>query len=346
MKYSFIADYSEGAHPEILKYIVDNNEEQDLTYGNDRFCDLAADRIRTRFNIPNAQVQFVTTGTLANVVGLVSMLKPFEGVISPKTGHINRHEAGALEAAGYKIIPVESNDGKLTPDLIDEAMLTFEDEHTVVPRVVYVTQSTELATLYSKTELEAVIAKAKSLGLYVFVDGARLPMAFASPLSDITPEEFGALGIDMFYIGGTKNGGLIGEAIVVLNDDLKKDIRNHMKQRGTIPGKTRIIGQQFARFFDEDDLWLKTATHACDMTKVLYDGLIELGVEIQHECAVNQVFPIFDESVLPLIEKDYGFEYSKKYPGNERRIRLVTSWVTPQSAVEGFLEDLSIILTS
>lgn len=341
MKYSFHADYSEGAHLEILKYLNEINEIQDSTYGYDQFCALAANRIRDTFGVPYADVQYIHAGTLTNIVGLSLMLKPFEGVISPTTGHINVHEAGALEATGHKIIPCIAPDGKLTPELIQEATDTYEDEHTVRPKVVYLTQSSEVATLYSKSEFEAIVRCAKENDLYTFVDGARLPMAFASSSSDISPKEFGALGFDGFYIGGTKNGALLGEALVIVNEKFQVDIRNHMKRLGAINGKTRTIGAQFARMFDEDELWLQTAKHACEMAHSLYEGMSKLGIEFDHESVVNQIFPILDISVIEQLEKEYGFYRYEKVGDSKQKIRLVTSWATPQSAVDEFLKDLS-----
>lgn len=344
MKYSFYADYSEGAHPEILKYLVENNDAQDLTYGYDSFCALAADRIRDTFGLPNADVQFLPAGTITNVVGLSSMLKPFQSVVSPITGHINVHETGALEATGHKINYFETSDGKITTDIIQAALDVYEDEHTVVPKAVYMTQSTEVATLYSKSEFEKIVQFAKEKDLYTFVDGARLPMAFASSLNDMTPKEFGALGLDMFYIGGTKNGGLFGEALVIVNEDLQKDIRFYMKRQGAVSGKARSIGSQFARFFDKDELWLQCAKHACEAAHSLYEGMAALGAEFEQESSVNQVFPILEISVIEKLEKDYGFYRYEKVGETKQKIRLVTSWATPQSVVDEFLKVLASII--
>ncbi len=344
MKYSFKADYSEGSHPEILKYLTEVNEIQSDTYGHDEFCKLASDRIKETFGLPNANVQFLASGTLTNVTALCSMLKSYEGVIAPSSGHINVHETGAIEAAGHKIIYVDTVDGKLTPAHIEKAMLTYEDEHTVVPRVVYITQSTERATLYTKAEIEAVVASAKSHDLYVYVDGARLAQAFVSEKSDMTPKEFAQLGIDMFYIGGAKNGLLFGEALVVVNEKFSDDIRFYIKQRGGVLGKTRTIGAQFARDFDSDDLWLKTAKHSCDMAKKLYEGMSAQGVELDHECNVNQIFPILQKDAIEKLEELYGFYRYEEIDEKRQRIRLVTSWATPVERVEEFLLDLKNIL--
>jgi threonine aldolase len=344
MKYSFYDDYSEGVHPDLLKYIADNNSDQQLGYGNDEYCKLATDRLKAAFNLPNADVQFVPNGTIANVIGLVSMLQAFEGVISPSTGHINTHEAGALEATGHKIIWVESSNGKLTPAHIDEALSRYEDEHTVKPRVVYLTQATELGTAYTRDELVEVIGHAKSKGLYVFLDGARLAMAIASKQLGLTLQNFGELGLDMFYVGGTKNGGLYGEAIVIVNDELKPNFRNHMKQRGGLMAKGRFMGQQFARFFDTDNLWLQLAEHADAQADRLYAGLEELGVEFDLKSGTNQIFPIFENGLLEGLLKDYGFYKWSKVSDTKTKVRLVCSWSTQPENVDEFLDSVKQLL--
>jgi len=344
MKYSFYDDYSEGVHPKILEYITEHNNEQQLTYGRDEYSKLATERIKQAFGIPNADVHFMPTGTVCNVVGLKSMLKAIEGVIAPASGHINTHETGALEAHGHKIIWVDTPDGKLTPELIDEALTRYEDEHTVIPKVVYLTQVTELGTVYAKDELLRVIAHAKSKGLYTYLDGARLAMAVASKAANMTMEDIGALGLDMFYIGGTKNGGMYGEAMVILNDEFKKDFRHYIKQRGGMISKARFLGQQFARFFDDDQLWLSLAQHANEMAELLYSGLKDLGVQFDLTADANQVFPIFDNQVKEKLDKDYGFYPWNKVDENHTKVRLVCSWSTPREMVEAFIADTKEIL--
>lgn len=340
MKYSFYDDYSEGVHPEILKYIAEHNEDQQLGYCNDDYCKLGADRLKEAFGFPQADVHFLPNGTIANVIGLKSMLQSFEGVISPDSGHINTHEAGALEAVGNKIIWVEAPDGKLTPARIDEALSRYQDEHTVKPRVVYLTQATELGTTYTKAELETVIQHAKSKGLYTYLDGARLAMAITYRELGLTLQNFGALGLDMFYVGGTKNGGLYGEAMVIANDELKPNFRNHMKQRGGLMAKGRFMGQQFARFFDEDGLWLQLAEHANKQATMLYTGLKDLGVEFDQDPGTNQIFPIFDNDLLVKLLKDYGFHKWCKVSDTKTKVRLVCSWATKPENVDEFLKSV------
>ena len=337
MKYSFYDDYSEGVHPELLKFIADNNDDQQLGYGNDDYCNLATARLKTAFGLPDADVHFLPNGTIANVVSLVSMLQPFEGVISPDSGHINTHEAGALEATGHKIHWIEAADGKLTPALIDKVMTRHEDEHTVVPRVVYLTQATELGTTYTHDELVAVIAHAKQKGLYTFLDGARLAMALANESLGFTLKNFGELGLDMFYVGGTKNGGLYGEAVMISNDALKQNFRNHMKQRGSLMAKGRFMGQQFARFFDNDNLWMRLATHANEQANRLYAGLEALGIEFDSPPGTNQIFPIFENSLMGKLREDYGFHVWNKVDDTKTKVRLVCSWSTQPENVDDFI---------
>jgi threonine aldolase len=345
MKYSFYDDYSEGVAPELLEYIANNNNDPQRGYCTDDYCKLAADRIRATFELPSADVHFLPNGTIANVVGLVSMLKAYEGVISVKSGHINTHEAGALEATGHKILWVDSDDGKLTPELVERAYSSYEDEHTVQPKVVYITQPTELGTLYSKEEIVAIVGSARSKNMYVYMDGARLAMALASPKTDISIKEYGTLGIDMFYIGGTKNGGLYGEAMVIMNDNLKVDFRYHIKQRGALMAKSRFMGQQFARFFDEDGLYMKLAQNATSTAATLAKGLQSLGIEVA-DTGTNQLFPVLRNDAISQLSEMYGFYVWEKISDTHSHIRLVTSWATKEEAVSELLSDLCTIVGS
>lgn len=341
MKHLFFDDYSEGAHPDILKFIADNNLSQQAGYCNDEFCKLASDRIKLAFGVPGADVYFLPNGTIANVIGLSAMLKPFEGVVSPASGHINTHEAGALEAAGHKIIWVDTPDGKMTCDLIDKAMLAYDgSEHTVVPRVLYLTQATEQGSIYNLDELTKLIDYSKSLGLLTFIDGARLAMALACSEAKMTMHDFGNLDVDMFYIGGTKNGGIFGEAMVVKNNRLKPNFKHYMKQRGGLMAKGRFMGQQFARFFDEDNLWLELGRTANAQAAKLRDGLLKLGVKMGVEAPANQLFPIFSNEILEKLSIYYGFYKWSKIDNQQTMVRLVCSWATPNQPIDDFLEEV------
>jgi threonine aldolase len=340
MKHNFSDDYSEGAHPDILKYIMEHNSGQQPVYGKDEYCRLATERIKKTFNVEQSDIHFLPSGTSCNVIGLKAMLKAYEGVISPVSGHINAHETGAMEAAGHKIIPVETPDGKLSSDLIDQALASYEDEHTVAPRVVYLTQVTERGTVYTKDELAEIIDHAKAKNLYVFLDGARLSTAIASKSAKLTTKDVGRLGLDMFYIGGTKNGGLYGEALIIQNDEFKPFFRHIIKQRNGMMSKGRFLGLQFARFFDEDGLWLQLAYHANAMAERLYVGLKELGVEFDLEAHANQLFPIMDNSLVARLRQDYGFRDWGRVDDKRTKVRLVCSWATPRDKVDEFLADV------
>jgi threonine aldolase len=338
MKYFFFDDCSEGVHPEILKLIEKHNTDQQRGYSNDEYTKEAGRRIKKVIQNDSVDVHFVTGGTQANLVCLASMLKPFEGIIAPTSGHIATHESGAIEATGHKIITVESVDGKLTCAGIAQGLTTYENEHTVVPRVVFLTQTTELGTVYTLKELQEVSAYAKSKGLYVYLDGARLGTAVTSEQAGMTLTEI-AQCVDMFYIGGTKNGGIFGEAIVIINDAFKANFRNHLKQRGALLVKGRFLGLQFMRFFDGDDLYLKLGAEANRKSKLLYQGLKELGVEFKTEPATNQIFPILSNTLIKKLEQDYGFYFWEKRDESHSVIRLVCSWATSEEAIDTFVED-------
>lgn len=340
MKYLFFDDYSEGAHPEILQYVSDHNSDQQLGYGNDDYSKKAIANIREIIQDTKADVHFVSGGTQANLICLASMLKPYEGVIAPKSGHIAVHEAGAIEATGHKIVSVQGKDGKLTTEAIDEGLATYQDEHAVLPRVIFLTQATELGTVYTLKELQEVSKYAKSKGLYVYLDGARLAMAVASKEAKMTLADI-AKCVDIFYIGGTKDGGLLGEAIVIINNDFKPYFRNHIKQRGALLAKGRVVGAQFARFFEKDQLWLKLGKEANQKAELLYHGLKQLGIRFKTIPTTNQIFPILSNQLIEKIQKDYGFYVWEKESNTESVIRLVCSWATSNEAIETFTNHLS-----
>ncbi len=335
-RHLFFDDYSEGAHPAIIDAVRGGNDGQELGYGADNESATAADRIRRELG-RDAAVHFVSGGTQANLVCLASVLRPHQGVIAATTAHINVHETGAVEATGHKIIAVPSDDGKLTPALIDEALATHQDEHSVLPRVVFISQATEAGTVYSRDELRAVIHHAKSSGLIAYVDGARLAMALAALDPPGTLSDIAACGAAMLYLGGTKNGGLAGEAVVILDENLRGDFRYHLKQRGALLAKGRLLGSQFARFFDDDGLWYSLGAKANASAARLAAGLIAAGCELMQPCQINQVFAIVPRPVIAALEQEYGFHVWKSWDDNRSVIRLVCSWATPDEEVDRFI---------
>ena len=228
---SFKNDYSEGACPEVLEALVKTNYEQTIGYGEDEYCEEAKNLIKENINYPNADIYFLVGGTQANTTVISHALKPYEAVIASKTGHISIHETGAIEATGHKIIEVEPVDGKLTPELILNELRKHEDHHMVKPKMVYISNTTEIGTVYTKDELEAISKVCKDNNLYLFLDGARLASALASEKCDINLEDYPKY-CDVFYIGGTKCGLLFGEAVVIINEDIKKEFNFSIKQKG------------------------------------------------------------------------------------------------------------------
>lgn len=235
-KYSFYNDYSEGAHQSILDALMETNYQQEIGYGEDSLSQQASDLIRNKIGNADADVHFVSGGTQANLIVLASLMKPYESVVAANSGHIFVHEAGAIEATGHKINTIETNNGKISPNQIKAVLNHHEDEHMVKPRVVFISNSTEVGTIYSKKELEAISDFCRQNGLYLYLDGARLGSALTSSRNDVSFSELSAL-VDIFYIGGTKNGALLGEAIVINNDQLKENFRYHLKQKGALLAK-------------------------------------------------------------------------------------------------------------
>lgn len=344
MKYSFYNDYSEGAHPQILEALTATNFIQETGYGEDSFSLKAAQLIKDKLASASADIHLVSNGTQANFIVLAALLRPHESVIAATTGHINVHEAGAVEAAGHKINTIPTTDGKITPKQIEEIVLLHSDEHMVKPKIVYISQPTELGTIYGKQELKDISAVCKEHNLYLYLDGARLGSALMSRYNDSSLEDIAKF-VDAFYIGGTKNGALLGEAIVILNPDLQKDFRYFIKQRGALLAKGRVLGIQFVELF-KDNLYFSLATHANTMANKLADGIENLNYKFLTDSPTNQIFPILPNSIIAELEKMYGFYVWSKIDGSHSAIRLVTSWATKEEVVQIFIKDLASLTES
>ncbi|MCI8910442.1 MAG: aminotransferase class I/II-fold pyridoxal phosphate-dependent enzyme [Oscillibacter sp.] len=338
--YSFRNDYSEGAHPKIIQALTDTNFQQTCGYGLDPLCQQAANTIRRLCQAPAADVHFLAGGTQTNLTAIASLLRPYEAVIAASTGHVNVHETGAIEATGHKVCAVPTPDGKLTPELAESAA-GDRQEHMVYPRMVYVSDTTEVGTVYTKAELTALRQYCDRHGMLLYLDGARLGSALASPENDLTLPEIAAL-TDAFYIGGTKNGALFGEALVLASPD--PHFRWHLKQRGAMLAKGRLLGLQFQALL-EDGLYLELARHANEAAFRLRDGLAARKIPFLVDSPSNQQFPILpNTAVQRLQDLGYAFEIQQAMDPDHTCIRLVTSWATPDSAVEDFLRDLPACL--
>lgn len=335
----FFDDYSEGAHPRILDALNRTNLQPQKGYGDDEFCKEAVKNIKRVMEHTSAEVHFVSGGTQANLIVLASLLKPYESVIAAQTAHIVVHEAGAIETTGHKINTIFSDDGKLTVEKIQEVLDFHTDEHMVKPKVIFISNSTEVGTIYTKDDLQKLSDFCKKNNLYLYLDGARLGSALMVNGSGLTLSDVVKL-VDVFYIGGTKNGALLGEAIVIVNEKLQENFRYHMKQRGALLAKGRLLGIQFLELF-KDNLYFELADHANKMAAVLTDKIKELGFNFLSSSTTNQIFPILPNNVIHKLQNDYGFYIWNKIDEGNSCIRLVTSWATEEKAVDSFIQNLN-----
>lgn len=337
--YSFLSDYSQGAHPRILEALVRTNLEQTDGYGLDDHCRNAAAYIRRRIGREDADVHFLVGGTQTNFTAISAFLRAHEAVVSAKTGHINVHETGAIEATGHKIIVEATGDGKLAPKEIQAQLDYHEDEHMVKPKLVYISNSTEIGTIYRRDELARLSAFCREKNLILFMDGARLGSALAAEENDLTLSDIADL-TDAFYIGGTKNGALMGEALVICKEELKEDFRYHIKQKGGLLAKGRLLGIQFEELF-RDNLYFELAAHANRMAAILTKSFTDLGYGFLADSPSNQIFPILPNAMIRKLEEDYSFYIWRKIDEDHTAIRLVTSWATEESDVSRFVGRLS-----
>ncbi|SCI29693.1 MULTISPECIES: threonine aldolase family protein [unclassified Romboutsia] len=337
--YSFKNDYSEGAHPKILESLLKSNLEQCEGYGKDTYCEEAKELIQNKLNNKDVDVHFISGGTQTNLIAISAFLKPYEAVISANTGHIYINEAGSIESTGHKVIGVNVKDGKLRREDILAVLSKYTNEHVVKPKLVYISNSTEIGTIYTKSELKDLNDVCKENNLLLFMDGARLGSALSCKENDLTFEDISRL-TDLFYIGGTKNGALLGEALVICNKDLQADFRYNLKQKGAMLAKGRLLGIQFLELF-KDDLYLEIGRHENYMADILRDGIKKLGYEFLVDSPSNQIFPIFSNNIINELERYYGFNIWEKVDEERRAIRLVTSFATSENDCIDFIKLLT-----
>ena len=337
MKFSFKNDYSEGCHPQILESLLRNNLDQQASYGEDDYSKKAKDLIKNKIEAQDADVYFVSGGTQANLIVISSILRPYQCVISAATGHILNNETGAIEATGHKILSLEKEDGKLFPSDIIPILESHQNiPHQVMPKLVYISNSTELGTIYTKKELEDLSAFCKANNIYLFMDGARLGHALTSEISDLELKDIGKL-TDVFYLGGTKNGALLGEAIIVNNKILQEDFAFNIKQKGALLAKGRLLGIQFLELM-QNDLYFELAKNANQQSMKIKNALSERGVQFLSDTYTNQIFPILDNQIIEVLSEKFEFYVWKKIDENLSAIRLITSWNTNNTAVEEFIK--------
>lgn len=332
----FNSDYLEGAHPAVLQRLVDTNMEQTIGYGCDPYCEQAREKIRAACAAPEADVHFLVGGTQTNTTVIASILRPYQGVVSAVSGHINCHEAGAIESTGHKVIALPAENGKITAQQVadyvewhrnDESM-----EHIVYPGMVYISYPTEGGTLYSKAELTAMYDTCRRCGLYLFIDGARLGYGLTSDEADLTLPELARL-CDVFTIGGTKIGLLFGEAVVIMNPALTKDFRPLLKQRGGMLAKGRLLGLQFDALFT-DDLYFRIARHANEMAYQIREIFVSAGYPLLFDSPTNQQYPIMSDEELAVLGQSFGYEYWERTDPTHSGVRFAASWATTQEQVD------------
>lgn len=336
--YSFKNDYSEGAHPRILNALLDSNFEQVEGYGEDSYSQKAVELLKQRVGRNDIDIHLLSGGTQTNLIAISAFLRPHEAVISANTGHILVHETGAIEATGHKIISVEVEDGKLNYWSIKAVLDSHDDEHMVKPKLVYISNPTEIGSIYNKKELEQLSCFCKEHNLILYMDGARLGSALCAEENDLKLSDLGKL-VDAFYIGGTKNGALLGEALVICADHLKEDFRYHMKQKGALLAKGRILGLQFLELF-RDDLYFDLARHANKMAGLIRNEISKAGFGFLVSTTSNQIFPILSNHLIDELHKNYAFYVWSKVDADHSAVRIVTSWATKEEAVLAFIADI------
>lgn len=335
----FQCDYSEGAHPRILERMTQTNFEQTVGYGEDHYCAMARVLVQKACGRPDADVHFLVGGTQANATVISSILRPHQGVLCVRSGHINVHETGAIEHSGHKVLALEETNGLLSAESVRKAMEDHlaEDgpEHTVQPGMVYISFSTEVGTVYTLSQLQELSAVCREYGLPLFIDGARMGYGLASEGCDVTLNDIARLA-DVFYIGGTKQGALFGEAVVIVNESLKKDFRYFIKQNGGMLAKGRLLGIQFMTLF-EDGLYFELSEHAVAQAMRIRDAFASKGYRFLVDSPTNQQFPILPDSEMERLSADFKFSVWQKIDESHTAVRFCTSWATKAEAVDALI---------
>lgn len=346
--YLFHNDYNEICHPAVLDKMQKNVGRQMPGYGEDDICKNAVDLIRKLCDDKNLAVHFLVGGTQANLIVISAALRPHQAVIGAHSAHINVHETGAVEATGHKVLALSSDDGKITASQIKQTMdAHYADEareHVAQPKLVYISNPTELGTIYSLDELEEISAVCKHYHLYLFVDGARLGYGLAAEGNDVTFKDLARL-TDVFYIGGTKVGAAFGEAVVISNPALAEDFRYIIKQRGAMLAKGWLLGIQFEALL-EDGLYMKISEHADRMADRIRNTLYQLKYPLLINGVTNQIFPILPDAMLEQLKQNFTFTEQERIDEEHRAVRFCTSWATESDAVDALcaeLEKLSLL---
>ena len=333
----FKNDYSNGAHPAVMEALCKTNLELTVGYGVDHYCQRSNEIIRALCHAPEADVHYLVGGTQANKTAIGAFLRPWEAVISAESGHIQVHETGAIEHNGHRLYLCPAEDGKLTPDAVRAVCQLYAEEETAAaPKVVYISNTTELGTVYNRAELQALRAVCDEWDLYLYCDGARLACAMA--VSDTDFADYAAC-CDAFTIGGTKNGLLFGEALVITNPALMPSFRRCMKQQGAMLAKGRLLGVQYISAL-ENGLYMELANQSMSAARQLREGLQAMNIPMFIDSPSNQLFPILPTDVIAALQEQVSFEIWGAVDSENSAIRFVTAWHTGEAEVDALLEIL------
>ena len=336
----FESDYLEGAHPDVLRALIETNGEQTPGYGEDPHCEAARSLLRERCALPEGEVQFLVGGTQTNQVVIDTITPAYAGVVAVASGHPNVHEAGAIEFSGHKVLTIPQHNGKMDPTELDEFCKTFyadgNYEHMVFPGSVYVSQSTEYGTIYSKAELQAIADVAHKYDMPLFVDGARLGYALTATGSDMTLADLATIA-DVFYIGGTKVGALFGEAVVFTKHNTPKHFLTLIKQHGALLAKGFVLGAQFDALFT-DNLYFKIARNANEAADRIREALRAKGYTLTFEAPTNQIFVTMDQPTIDRLEREVKLGFTEKADDTHTVMRICTSWATTHEEVDQLIE--------
>ena len=341
-KLSFVSDYMEGAHPQILKRLTETNMVKSPGYGLDEYSESAKEKIRNACSVPEADIFFLAGGTQANAVMIDALLRPYQGVISARSGHINVHEAGAIEAGGHKVLALPHQDGKITAgsiqSCIDDYWRDDNHEHMVMPGMVYISHPTEYGTLYSLDELSRISGTCRKNNIPLYLDGARLAYALACPENDVSLPDIGRL-CDAFYIGGTKCGALFGEAVVIPRHDYIPHLFTIIKQHGALLAKGRVAAIQFDTLFT-DNLYIEIGKNAIDAAGRIREVLAARGYNLTLHSPTNQIFITFKKEDAKSLSEKIEMGFIENIDPDHTVMRIATSWATRKEDVDALINIL------
>ena len=334
----FLNDYNDLCHSKVLDAVSKIKISGNPGYGSDEYTKRAKELIKRDLQNDNVEIEFLSGGTISNIIAVSANLLPYEGIISAKTGHISAHEAGSIEATGHRVELIESVDGKLSRELLLNKLKYLNEEYTIVPKLVYISQTTELGTVYTYEEIADIYETCLEHGMYLYIDGARMANGLAA--SDIEAYDLPDL-CDIFTLGGTKNGAMFGEALVVVCDELKQNLRNFMRQRGSVIAKGFITGAQFEALF-EDGLYYKLGKISYDRAMYLSEELKKINVRFNQKPVSNQIFIELSNNKIEELKKNNMFEILPLDDEN-KILRFVTSYNTSCSEIDNLITDLKAL---